>query len=220
MFSFSIGVPSSSAIPDYPTLQTTVSDWLDRDDLAAKIPTFVQLCEAMFNRELRTPEMEDQTNLTFTGESAALPDDYLAMRSIYVAGSPERPLRGMAPNAVHEEFDGTSGIPAAYVLQNGGISLVPPPNATTTVVLSYYARIQALSAANESNWLLDKYPDLYLYGTLYHAEIYLDNVTRAEQWRALLDDAMGRVKETTANDRFGAGPLVPNSVAQVGFIRC
>jgi hypothetical protein len=220
MFSFSVGVPSTSAIPDYPTLKTTVADWLDRDDLDPKVPVFIQMCEAMFNRELRTPDMESQANIVFTSGSADLPSDYLAMRSIYIAGSPERPLRGMAPTAVHEEFDGTSGIPAAYVLMNGGISLVPPPDSTTTAVLLYFSRIEALSDANESNWLLEKHPDLYLYGTLYNAEIYLDNAARAGLWKELLEQTLGRVNQAAQNDRFGAGPLVPNAVAQVGYSRC
>lgn len=220
MFAFSVGVPSTSAIPDYPTLKSAVADWLDRDDLGLKIPVFVQMCEAMFNRELRVPDMESQTTLTMTGESGPLPDDYLAMRSVYIDGSPDRPLRGLAPTALRDGFDGTSGAPVAYVLVGGGITLASPPSDTVTLNLDYYARIEALSDANESNWLLEKHPDLYLYGTLYNAEIYLDNAPRAGQWKGLLDETMAKVNMAARSDRFGAGPLVPNTVSQVFGSRC
>lgn len=220
MFSFSVGVPSTSAIPDYPTLKTTINDWLDRDDLTAKVPMFVQMAEAMFNRELRTPEMETSANITFTSGSANLPSDYLAMRSAYVSGSPDTPLRGMAPTATYEEFDGTSGTPVAYVLVNGGMTLIPPPSATTTVTLSYFARIEGLTDANESNWLLEKHPDLYWAATIAYAYDYLDNDAKSQKYFAYTTTVLEQIKESAKKDRFGAGPLVPNSVAQVGSIRC
>jgi hypothetical protein len=60
-------VSAASAIPDLDTLKSTVSDWLDRDDLDTKIPTFILMAEALFNRELRTPDMEKTT----TGQGPA-----------------------------------------------------------------------------------------------------------------------------------------------------
>lgn len=218
--SISVGVPATTAIPDYPTLLTTVGDWLDRDDLADKIPVFVQMAEALFNRELRTPDMESSVTFTMTTESGDLPSDYLAMRSIYIEGSPDRPLRGMAPTAIHSEFDGSAGIPVAYCLVGGGITLIPPPASATALTMDYFARIDGLSSVMPTNWVLDKHPDLYLYATLFNAEAYLDNAQRAGQWKALLDDTMRKVNTASRNDRFGAGPLVPNSVAQVKGVRC
>lgn len=219
-FAFSIGVPSTSAIPDYASLKASVSDWLDRDDLDLKIPVFVQMSEAMFNRELRTPEMEKETTFTTATEEAALPFDYLAMRNLYIEGSPDRPLRGMAPTAIRQEFDGATGTPVAYCLVNGGLTLIPPPASITTLTMTYFAQIEALSDATPSNWLLEKHPDAYLYATLFNAEIYLDNATRAGQWQVMLSQVIDRINKTSRNDRFGAGPLVPNAVVQVSGARC
>lgn len=218
--SISLSVASTSAIPDYATLVSSVSDWLDRDDLDAKIPTFILMAESMFNRELRCPEMETSALLTATSETTALPSDYLAMRAIYVEGSPDRPLRGLAPTAIRQEYDGSAGIPAAYTLVDGGLVLVPPPSDTTTLHLDYFARLEALNASSQSNWLLEKHPDAYLYSTLFYAETYLDNATRAAQWKDLSDEVVGRVNRSARSDRFGAGPLVPNTVVQVPRARC
>ena len=46
------------AINSYSTLQTAVSNWLDRDDLSDRIPEFISLAEATFNRVLRIRAME------------------------------------------------------------------------------------------------------------------------------------------------------------------
>ena len=46
------------AITNYTNLQTTIADFLNRDDLSAVIPTFIQLCEANINRNVRHCKME------------------------------------------------------------------------------------------------------------------------------------------------------------------
>jgi hypothetical protein len=216
----SLAVSTPGAIPDLDTLKTTVADWLDRDDLEAKIPTFIQLAEAMFNRELRTIQMERTSTGSASDEDTLLPEDYLAMRAIYEEGSPDRPLRGISPTAIRQDFDGTTGIPVAYALVSGGIRLVPPPSSTILLTMDYYARIDPLTIVSPSNWLLDQYPDAYLYGTLYNAEIYLDNATRAAQWKGLVDEVISRINKSARNDRYGAGPLVPTIATQVRGARC
>jgi hypothetical protein len=216
----SLNVSAPAAIPDLDTLKSTASDWLDRDDLDTKIPVFILMAEALFNRELRTPDMEKTTTGQVSGEDTPLPDDYLAMRAIYEEGSPDRPLKGIAPSAIRQDFDGTTGSPVAYALISGGIRLVPPPSASLLVTMDYWARIDALSTANPSNWLLEKHPDVYLWGTLFYAEAHLDNATRAGQWKSLLDEAISRINRAASNDRYGAGPLVPSIARQVRGARC
>jgi hypothetical protein len=218
--SISLAVTSPGAIPDLDTLKAAVADWLDRDDLETKIPMFVQMTEAMFNRELRAPQMERTVTGTATGEDVTLPSDYLAMRAIYEEGSPDRPLRGIAPTAIRQGFDGSTGTPVAYSLVSGGIRLVPPPSDSVLLTMDYFALIEPLSVFAPSNWLLELHPDAYLYGTLFNAEIYLDNAQRAAQWKGLLDQVIDRINKTSRNDRYGAGPLVPNSVSQVRSARC
>jgi hypothetical protein len=209
-----------SAIPDLDTLKSTVADWLDRDDLESKVPTFIQFAESYFNRELRTPEMEKSDNFSAIGEDTPLPDDFIAMRNIYIEGSPDRPLRAMSPTALRQEFSGASGLPLAYSLVAGGIRLAPPPSSETLLAMDYFAMLEPLSSISPSNWLLEQHPAAYLYGTLFHAEAFLDNATRAAQWKGLLDEVVGRIMRTARDNRYGGGPLVPNTINQVRSARC
>jgi hypothetical protein len=174
----------------------------------------------MFNRELRAFEMEKSALTNTASENTVLPSDYLAMRSIYIEGSPDRPLRGMAPSAISQEFDGSSGTPVAYTLSGGYLKLVPPPSDDVLIRMDYWAKIDNLSTAAPSNWLLEKHPDAYLYATLFQAEAYLDNAVRAGQWSQLTTACVDRINKTSRNDRYGAGPLVPNHVVQVSGSRC
>lgn len=218
--SISLALSSPGAIPDLDTLIATAQDWLDRDDLADKIPVFVQMAEAMFNRELRHPQMERTVTGSTTSEDTLLPDDYLAMRAIYEEGSPDRPLKSFSPTAIRQNYDGSTGTPVAYSLVSGGIRLIPPPAASVLLTMDYWARIEPLSIFAPSNWLLEQHPDAYLYATLFNAEAYLDNSQSAAQWKGLLDEVVQRINRSASNDRFGAGPLVPSVVTQVRGSRC
>lgn len=216
----SLNVSSPAAIPDLDALKSTVSAYLDRDDLDTLLPQFILLAEAMFNLELRCSEMETTTLLEVEGEDTVLPADYLAMRAVYEEGSPDRPLNGMAPSAIRQGFDGTAGTPTAYTLVAGFIRLVPPPSSVLLLRLDYWAQIANLSTTSPSNWLLEKHPDAYLYATLFQAEAYLDNAVRAGQWKQLTDLAVARINRSSRSDRYGAGPLVPNAVSQVRGAKC
>jgi hypothetical protein len=216
--SISLALTSPSAIPNRDVLIATVQDWLDRDDIADRIPTFIQLAEAQFNLDLRCPEMENTVTFSASAEDNPIPpaaSDYIAMRAIYIEGSPDRPLRAMAPSALKREFDGATGTPVAYCLVSGGIRLAPPPSSPVLLTMDYFARIEALSVTAPSNWMLEKHPGAYLYGTLFHAECLLDNATRASQWKMLLDETITKISRAARSNRFGAGPLVPNTATQV-----
>lgn len=218
--SISINVSAPGAIPDRATLISTVSDWLDRDDIADKIPTFILMAEAQFNRELRTSQMEKTSIGQATNEDTPLPSDYLAMRAIYEEGSPDRPLKAISPTAIRQNYDGSVGTPVAYALVSNGVRLVPPPSTEIILSMDYWARIPSLTVFAPTNWLLEQNPDAYLYGTLFHAECYLDNAVRAQEWGALLANIIQRINRSATNDRYGAGPLVPSTTVQVRGSRC
>lgn len=218
--SISLNVSVPGAIPNYKALQTSVGDWLNRSDLGPQIPTFIQMAEALFNRELRCQQMEKTVTGEASGEDSTLPDDYLAMRAIYEEGSPDRPLKGTSPTAERIVSDGTSGQPLYYALVSNGIRLIPPPSSPILLTMDYFASIPPLSSYQPSNWLLLQHPDAYLYGTLYHAEAYLDNATRAGQWKGLVDSVLQRINQQARNDRYGAGPLVPSGITQVRGAPC
>ena len=49
----------------------------------------------------------------------------------------------------------------------------PIPDDTYSIELSYCQRIPALSDTNPTNWLLNLYPDAYLYAALCEAQPYM-----------------------------------------------
>jgi len=59
------------------------------------------------------------------------------------------------------------------------------------MLMTYRANLPGLSVSIQSNWLLARRPDLYLYGTLIHAEFYNWNDERLPLIKAAVDEALG-----------------------------
>lgn len=218
--SIALNIGFAGAIPDYQTLVMRVAEWLDRNDLTGKVPVYIGLLEARLNRLLRTPDMEATLTARVATEKFSLPNGFLALRGLYIAGDQNRTLLGMSPATATGHLMTRAGFTTAYSIRGRALHFSPPPAEAMSVVIDYFARIPALSQATPSNWLLERNPDIYLYGTLMQAAAEVDDPDRLSLWRGAFDEAIGEVMQAGAKSRWGAGPLVPNIVRQIGYARC
>jgi len=97
----------------------------------------------------------------------------------------------------------TSGQPAYYAITAGEIEVYPVPDGTYTAELYYMANLPALSDSNTSNWLLQYYPDAYLYGSLIHSAPYLKDDSRLQIWAALYQSAIDGINAESEKSKFG-----------------
>ena len=129
------------AISNYSELQTAVANWLDRDDLAARIPEFIALCEARFNRSLRIRAMEtlDISVDTVGGTSTvALPTGYVQMRDISLITSPITQLQYLTPEIMNRLNAGSlTGKPETYTIIANNILFGPTPDSAYDISMLY-----------------------------------------------------------------------------------
>lgn len=175
------------AITNYTNLKTTISDFLNRDDLASAVPTFIQLAEAQFNRDIRHWRMEARSNgqQSQGDQYMQLPADWNETIRLHLTGGGTSilellSLSGMADKRAAAEDQ--AGTPRFYAHVRGEFELYPTPDEDTDFELLYYAKIPALSDSNTSNWLLEYAPDVYLYGALGHSAPYLQEDARLAVW--------------------------------------
>jgi hypothetical protein len=194
------------AISTYAELQTAVGNWLDRTDLGDRIPEFIAMAEAEFNRRLRTLDMlTEDTAFSIASQREDLPADYLGAKRFYLDRSPVVELTNISPDRLsdYRQRFGSSGIPVYYSVIGSSFEFLPTPSGTYTGVLLYYARIPALTNSNTTNWLLTSHPDLYMYGALKAAEPYVHNDQRLPVWLAQHEAAIRQLE--TQDARAGRG---------------
>ena len=177
-----------------------------------KIYRAIGRAEAIFNRLLRVPQMETETDLNVTGEATDLPPNYLSLRSVYVESNPDKTLRSMSPAGLRAQYLGRDGSPQAYALEN--MRIIIGPVGAASITLLYYAKVPPLTEASPTNWLLRDYPDLYLHQVL---AILFQKTGDRERATDHLGQAMALIEQANAagrKARWGASPLTPMLVTQ------
>lgn len=198
------------AISTYDTLKSGIADFLNRDDLTSVIPTFIDLAQGQINRDVRHWKMETTAQLATADDYAYLPSGWLEIKNAqYYPDISDytkfTPLEYLSQNAFDERkmnSENEIGDPKYYTLAalNGTalMMLFPQPKVSEDdkVNLSYLKSFD-LGDGNNNNWLLEDFPDVYLYGSLIHAAIYLKDDERLALFSQMYGAAVQRVNASS-----------------------
>ena len=206
------------AINTYATLVTAIEEWIARDGdttLTARVPDFITLAEAKFNRTLFFPQMEKRsTALVDTGsaepEFITLPSDFQTMRRVRLSGVSGKPrLEFMTQTQIEDyrfRIDNVSGQPEYFSIVGSEMELAPTPSEAFTLEMVYRANLSGLTSSNTTNWLLTLAPDLYLYGSLLESAPYIQNDERISVWGSAMTACLEQLNSLGARQSFDIGP--------------
>lgn len=198
-------------IATYSDLQSSVADFLNREDLTSAIPTFIKLAEARISRDLRHWRMETRSTAELDTQYSAIPADFLQPIRLQITDAPTvevSPISTAQMLQLRTDRNDRVGRPTNYALTAGGIELYPTPDLTYNASLVYYARVPTLSVTNTTNWLLTEAPDVYLYGALVHSAPYLKDDARIQVWEALLAQGINNLNTSSSDAKYGGSGLV------------
>jgi hypothetical protein len=198
------------AIETYSQLKTSIADFLNRDDLTTVVPTFISLAEAQINRDVRHWKMENRATTTIDSQYATRPSDWVETIRFHLTGSGTRSLDLLGAQTMADKRQGSEdigGIPKYYRHSESQFEFYPTPNASFTAELLYYQKIPALSDSNTSNWLLEEFPDVYLYGSLTHSAPYLSEDERIAVWAQLYSAGVARVNQSSDDSIYSGSGL-------------
>jgi hypothetical protein len=203
------------AISNYSELLTAVASWMARSDLTARIPEFIALAEAKFNRNLFVPQMEQRSTASVDSSSddpefISLPSDFQTMRSVRLNGVTGKPrLQFMSKTQIDDYRycrDDVSGRPIYFAVVGADMELAPTPNENYELEMVYRKNLTPLSASNTSNWLLASAPDLYLYGALNEAAVFMEQDDRIPLWQANLKSAVDAINILGERQEYAPSP--------------
>lgn len=185
----------------YAEIQEAITDAIWRDDLAGKAADAIVLFEEWCNNNLRVAQMETSETVTLTSNVGALPSNYLQWRRVRSNASPIRLLKWADPDWVAQNYPDTATEDASFFTIIGtNISTAPP--STPDILLDYYRTIPDL-ATNSTNWLLTRSPSAYLYGSLKHLAVMIDDDARMATFDGLLKEALSGLMSADVLSRHG-----------------
>ena len=186
----------------YTELLTLIPQWAERQDaaFAAQIPTFIALAENRIATDMKQQGFQSVVKGTLPLSPAmAKPAFWKETISFsYTSATGERTplflrtleyLRNYWPN------DTLTDTPRYYADYNATHFLfAPTPSAALDFELVYYARLQPLSAANDSNWMTLNVPQVLMAACMVEASIFSKNSARQAVWEAKYQEASGTIK--------------------------
>ena len=197
----------------YSDLKLDIADLLNRKDVGGKVEGWVRSAEAAMNRKLDTSDMDVYTVLMISGGQVSLPADFLSLSNIEVVGSPYR-VTYLAPDQLDGDLD-AFGSSCHYTIQGRNILLYPAPEDGTQLEIRYQARIEPLSDGSDTNWVLDKNPDAYLYGSAKFGAIYLKEPDLAAMYAIEFERAMSEMNRLASVETTSTSPQLN---AQTGSV--
>jgi hypothetical protein len=204
------------AISTYAELKSAVANWINRDDLTARIPEFINIAgdklhygfgtDKLQVEPLRIDAMLQSADLTPDSSGlAAKPTGFLEARRLYVSATPIDTVEYLTP----EDFwgrDGASddGDPVFFTIE-GSNFVFAPKGSGDTIKLLYYKRFDELSADGDTNWLIDNYPSIYLSGALAEAYAYIEEPAMAQHWQLqFIQSVLGLQASSDRESRSGS----------------
>lgn len=192
-------------------LQQAVVAWTARPDLEANVNSFIAIAESRFNRQLRVQLMESSLVVTVCAATLALPILFSGVRAFRLDQAPGGRINYLSPEQLDDRYGAnSSGIPRHYTIVDGEFHFRPVPAGEYTGKLYYWRRVQALSDEVPTNEMLQRHPDLYLYGSLVATEQYMHNDQRFAVWRAEYDRIIADIQAEDRRDRVSGSALSPS----------
>lgn len=188
---------ASASSRDYAWLLDAIARWNgNRADLAPMIPDFVMLAEKRLNADLEARLQESVVTLSATAgvNSVPIPSDVAEIRSLSIPeyGS----LDYLTPDQFNRQFAHSySGAPRFFATIGQAIYLGPTPDADMGISCAYRAFVPPLVDSAGTNWLIERFPNVYLAAAMCEALSYTKNFADMPAWEKKYADAIESVNK-------------------------
>ncbi|MGC5777576.1 phage adaptor protein [Methylobacterium sp. NFXW15] len=188
------------ALANVNELKSAVVDYTTRSDLPLNV--LIALAETKFASVIKHRLSEKYVDIAVAAGSASfpLPVDFKEGRSIKINHQP-------LTLASIDSLNADPGLTNQYAIVGNTIRLQSRPAKDATVALVYYSRVPALTDANQTNWLLTAFPDVYLYGVLLEYAIWAQDQDKAAAYSQLFATALANLAADHAKGSFSGSTL-------------
>ena len=173
-------------ISNYDELQAAIVDWAPEISSSDPITTFISLAETDVFTQLKHYKMETTVLLPVIANEVELPDDVVEVRRLKIGSVTPKQVSIYNPNLLPGEI--------GYALSGDTYVFVGlDPDTSYTLELTYYASPVPLSPDAPQNWLLKKFPQVYLHACLVRAYRWRGNAQAEAGEKGSLTETLAKV---------------------------
>jgi len=202
------------AIANYSDLKAAIAAWLDRSDLTARIPDFIQLAETKIFRAMRCPGNEQW--VTYPASSAnvqtfQIPNDFIEAKVLMYGARPLTRISDLKYLTLLAASD-AGGTPQFFTRIKDQIYLYPAADFEADIHLIFYETQGPMVLDTDYTRALLFAPDLYLYGALTAAQAYLIGDERLGVWAGQYNEAMAEVNGAAEGNEIDGSTMSINNI--------
>lgn len=191
------------ALDNYDNLVKTIIDYSHRGDLGTKIPDFILLAETEMKSnpdeqlKLSTGEVVSELTTSTTEKTIDIPVGFQSSRQFSITiNEYTHDLKYRTPDQLVERSH--KGMPCFFTIRANKIEFDILPDQAYTITVTYFSEFTPLSDANQTNIVLAKYPNIYLYGALRQVYIYSQDT---EQMAVYTSDFISAIASANLAER-------------------
>ena len=194
------------ALASYDDLVKSVINWSKRKDIQELLPDFIALAEyEMFNNaetQLRIRETETVSTASADARYLALPPNFEKARSVQLeTGSGYCDVVFQAPEQMNRLS--STGQPRFFTIVGTELEFDRVPDSSYTIQIQYYKKPDPITKINQTNIVLTDYPNIYLYGSLHQAHLWLEDIEETVKYAGKFQDAIKGANKADKKARFG-----------------
>ncbi|MCK5132060.1 MAG: hypothetical protein KAR40_07920 [Candidatus Sabulitectum sp.] len=198
-------------ITNYGTLKDELAKYVHRTDLTSDWPMFIQLGQSRINSDLDDYAMETRASYTIPAGQryTTLPADMRKLMNVQVAVGGGRkailPLSQEQMDTIWSFVD--TGTPENYSLTGDQMEVQPTPGEDTEMEIFYQYRLTSFVDDTDTNDILDKFPNIYVYSALIEWAIWAQADERVPVFQKAYAAEVGRINEEAEERRQSGGSL-------------
>jgi hypothetical protein len=199
------------AFDTYDNLKKAVLKQTHRNDLGVKFDDFLAITEVEIrsNSEsallMNLNEKISTATTSTTTRFLALPDRFQSSRKFTITINDNiRGLEFRTPDQLR--IRNGSGTPCFFTVRNNEIEFDILPEDEYLVAITYIADLSPLSASNQTNDILTKYPNIYLYGCLKQAFIFSQDTDQAAIYDGLFSESINSANDSEHSIKYPTQP--------------
>ena len=201
------------AFSTYAELASQLESYSDRSDVTSSLGTFISLATAGLNHgneavdhPLRVREMMKVSSLTTLSSVYTLPADYLQYRRVVLSTGGRRPLQYITPDMADYMYgDRPFGVGDAFTIIGDEMHVFP--GSYSNIELTYYQAIPEISSGTDTNWVLTKYPHLYLQAALLELYKFVKDAQAAAISAQLVNATIKAMHRKNEMSEFANAPM-------------
>jgi len=188
----------------YDSLVADIINYCERDDaqFVATIPTIISLAENSIAAELKALLQLNVVETTLAQTQTVLNKPARWRKTISMKVNGEPILLRSQDYIAQMQAESPDSQPLYYSdYDYSNWNFAPVPDQAYPVEIIYYSLVQPLDTTNQQNLFTATTPQLMLYGSMYHAMVYLKALDKVGVWKGYYDNAMAAIKQEDATRR-------------------